>query len=170
MEFLCKSCGKNHSIDQISFGADAPAQWNILNDDERQQSELTNDQCIINAKEETHFFVRGCLDVPIQDSDKTFTWGVWTSLSEKSFTEMHENWRNPERAKLPAYFGWLCTQIPTCPDTMFLKTSVQHRDIGLRPIVAVEPTDHALSLHQQNGIARHEIERIISSVLHEGKK
>jgi len=166
MEFVCKSCGKPHELDNLSFGADSPSHWTWLTQDEQRQSELSSDQCIINARGETHYFVRGCLEIPIQSSGRVFVWGVWTSLSEKSFDLMHDNWDNPKRTELPPCFGWLCTGIPSYPDTMYLKTHVHQREVGQRPLVVLEPTDHPLAVHQRNGISTAELERIVTSVLH----
>src|SRR5262245_22434888 len=115
MEFTCSSCGKLHDTSQISFGADAPVQWDLLSDKERQNSELGGEQCVIEADGKRNYFVRGCIEIPIKDSDHSFTWGVWVSLSEKSFLDMSDHWDDPSRTRLGPYFGWLCTKIPEYP-------------------------------------------------------
>lgn len=163
----CSRCGELHSLTDISLSADSPLQWDLLSDIEREQSELTSGQCVIESSEGRHFFVRACFDVPLIGSGQTFTWGVWVSLSESSFLEMAEHWTDPARMNLGPYFGWLCTKIPEYPDTMFLKTMVHQRPVGTRPAVEVEPTDHPLSIHQRQGIAPEEMQRIVESVVHQ---
>src|SRR4051812_31925049 len=105
--FRCATCSEDHDLSAISFGADAPAQWDRLDDDERAQSVLSPDQCVIAIGEETHRFIRGCLVIPIAGTARSFTWGVWASLSEASFEEMSEHWEDPARIRLGPYFGWL---------------------------------------------------------------
>jgi hypothetical protein len=166
MEFTCRTCGKRHDAGEISFGADAPVQWGLISDEERAQSELGEEQCVIKADGGLHFFVRGCLEVPIKGTRRAFTWGVWVSLSKKSFLEMSGHWEDPSRTCLGPYFGWLCTKIPEYPDTVFMKTMVHQRAVGERPIVELEEADHPLSVDQRNGIDPGRMQEIIGNVLH----
>lgn len=94
MKFKCATCDKEHDLDEISFGSDAPATWGVLTDAEREASDLFQEQCIIRTQGETSYYIRACLKIPIRETDKTFTWGVWCSLSEKSFEEMGEHWED----------------------------------------------------------------------------
>jgi hypothetical protein len=124
MRFQCHICGAEHDMDQISFGADAPLQWSLLNDSERSRCLLTSDQCEIESTEGKSLYIRACLEISIRGTNRMFTWGVWCSLSEKSYLEISEHWNNPARTNLGPYFGWLCTKIPEYPDTAFIKTMV----------------------------------------------
>lgn len=63
-----------------------------------------------------------------------------------------ELWESDERKTEEPYFGWLSTSIPGYPDTVNLKTHVYTRDIGIRPYIELEPTDHPLSIEQREGI------------------
>lgn len=166
MKFTCSNCNELHDIDEISFGADAPVPWTLLSDDERANSELGGEQCVIETDDERHFFVRGCLEVPIKRTDRIFSWGVWVSVSEPSFLELSEHWDDSSRTGLGPYFGWLCTKIPEYPETMFLKTMVHQRPVGERPLIELEPTDHPLSVEQQQGIGLPELQAIVVKVLH----
>jgi hypothetical protein len=49
---------------------------------------------------------------------------------------------------------------------MFLKTMVHQQEVGLRPTVALEPTDHLLSVHQRRGIDPDDMEEIITKLMH----
>src|SRR5262249_4594519 len=97
------------------------------------------------------------LEIPIRNADRSFTWGVWCSLSEKSYAEIAEHWNDPARSSFGPHFGWLCTVIPGYPDTAFLKTMVHQRDVGVRPFVELEPTDHPLAVDQREGIEKHRL-------------
>lgn len=167
MNFRCSTCSEVHDVTEVSFGADRPNQWYILTDEEKQRSLLSSDQCMLETADGTHYFVRGCLDIPIKGTSSTFTWGVWVSLSERSFAEMAEHWDDPGRVSLGPYFGWLCTAIPEYPDTMLLKTNVHQRPVGVRPAIELEPTDHPLAIHQRDGIESAEVERIVRHLLHD---
>lgn len=166
MEFICRTCGHTHDAGEISFGANAPLQWDLISEEERAKSELGQEQCVIDADEQRLFFVRACLEVPIKGTASAFTWGVWVSLSEQSFLEMSDHWEDESRPSFGPYFGWLCTNIPEYPETAFLKTMVHQRPVGQRPTVELEETDHPLSVDQRNGIVMPVMEAIISKLLH----
>jgi hypothetical protein len=40
MTFTCTTCGAEHDLDSVSFGSDAPYQWAMLSEEERNRSEL----------------------------------------------------------------------------------------------------------------------------------
>src|ERR1041385_2527811 len=92
MRFSCATCGSEHDIDDISFGTDAPLQWGVLSDEERSRSGLSGEQCEIDSQEGRSFYIRACLEIPIRGTDRSFTWGVWCSLSEHSYNEIAEHW------------------------------------------------------------------------------
>jgi hypothetical protein len=166
MRFWCATCGAEHDIDEISFGTDAPLQWDLLSEAERSHSVLSGEQCQIASQEGRSFFIRACLEIPIQGSDRSFTWGVWCSLSEQSYDEIFQHWDDPARSSVGPHFGWLCTKIPGYPDTAFLKTMVHQRDVGTRPSVELERTDHPLAVDQRDGIEDRRLVEILIGELH----
>lgn len=167
MRFTCATCGAEHDLDEISFGTDAPVQWDLLSDDERSRSLLAGEQCEIDSDEGRSFYIRACLEIPVRGTGRTFTWGVWCSLSEKSYLEVSEHWDDPARLNLGPHFGWLCTKIPGYPDTVFLKTMVHQREVGVRPLVELEATDHPLAVDQRHGIDEDRMKDIVIGLLHE---
>ncbi|MGC8644627.1 MAG: DUF2199 domain-containing protein, partial [Isosphaeraceae bacterium] len=167
MRFQCLACKKEHDLAQVSFAAAAPLQWGLLSDEERERSSLSQEQCEIDSREGRSYYVKACLDIPIRGTARTFTWGVWCSLSETSFTQISAHWGDPDRARLGPYFGWLCTQIPGYPSTAFLKTRVHQRPVGLRPAVELEPTDHPLAVDQRLGIETHRLISIVTELIHQ---
>jgi hypothetical protein len=178
MRFQCTKCGAEHDTEEISFGAPAPLQWNLLSAAERERSELGEEQCIIESQEGTSYYLRACLEIPIQDTERGFTWGVWCSLSEKNFAEIAAHWDDPQRESIGPHFGWLCTAVPLYPDTAFLKTTVHQRAPGFRPLVELEGTGyrpltelegsaHPLAIDQQQGISAARLQEIVTLLLHE---
>jgi len=166
-KFRCETCNDEHDLADIAFGADAPAQWDILTDAERDQSALTSDQCVIESSEGKYYFVRACLDIPILGADLFFTWGVWVSLSERSFLEIAERWTDPSRIIAGPYFGWLCTRLPDYPDSMYLRAMLHQRPVGQRPSIELEPSDHPLARDQRFGVERLIVEQIVCRLLHQ---
>ena len=149
----------------MSYGADEPSVMSAIPQSERDRRvELSEEQCIIDGKD---FFVRGCLELPmVGDGSDVFVWGVWVSLSEQNFEQMHLLWNSAERASEPPYFGWLCTALPCYPDTMYLKTNVHTRAVGVRPLVRLQPSDHPLFLEQENGITIQRVQEFAEQILH----
>lgn len=162
--FVCGTCGQFHAELPFEFGADAPAAYYAIPDAERaSRCELTSDLCLIDARE---FYVRGCLEIPVIDGPRPFVWGVWISLSQSSFQRLIELWESPERESEPPCFGWLCTALPTYPETLHLKTNVHNRAVGYRPLVELEPTDHPLAVEQRHGITMARVQQIAELLLH----
>jgi len=80
---------------------------------------------------------------------------------------MHDSWTNPDRVALGPYFGWLCTRLPMYPDTMFLKTMVHPREVGVRPFVMLAPTRHPLAIDQRDGLEAERVRNMVERMLHE---
>ncbi|MFD1320696.1 DUF2199 domain-containing protein [Micromonospora sonneratiae] len=161
--FVCQGCGQRHESVPFSYGAQAPAYWrDELADDER--SVLEDELCIIQAQ---HYFIRARLVIPVLDAGTDFEWGVWVSLSRDNFRRTVDLWTTPGREQEPAYFGWLSTQLPAYPvETLNLKTEVHTEQVGTRPHVILEPTDHPLAVEQRTGITVERVQKIAELVLH----
>jgi hypothetical protein len=162
--FDCASCGKHHDDLPMCFGPTAPALWYALPESERSfRAELSSDQCVVDEK---HFFILGRILVPVIDGPGPFIWLAWVSLSEKNFLRACELWHSEGRESEPPYFGWLQSALPYEPTTLSLKTTVQTMPIGERPTIALEPSDHPLSLEQQHGITMARVQQIAEAALH----
>jgi hypothetical protein len=167
MNFKCSVCGGVHAAGDFAWHFHEPIPWLSASEGERENSAMTEDQCELVTHEGVHFFIHALLHIPIKGSDNVFTWGVWCSLSEASYLEVSDNWENSERTKMGPYFGWLCSQIPEYPDTLYLKTHVHQRDVGLRPLAELEPTMHPLAVHQREGIPLEQLNRMVSILYHQ---
>jgi hypothetical protein len=161
--FRCSTCSKVHE-GMPSFGWDYPLQYLEVPEAEREKRcALTSDTCVIDDE---HFFVRGCLEIPVIGEEEVFSWGVWTSLSEKNFKHYLELYDVSVRSTHGPFFGWLCAAIGIYGDTMSLKTMVHLRDDGMRPFVELEPTDHPLAVEQRNGITLERVAEIYEKMIH----
>ncbi len=166
--FICGTCGKFHAQLPMDFAVETPFPYLVIPTEERRaRCYLTSDVCVIDEKE---FYIRGCLDIPVIDGPRPFGWGVWASLSEKSFRRVIELWDYDGKETEPPYFGWLCTRLPLYPDTGLLKTQVHLRPSNKRPFIELEPTDHPLAVEQRNGITMARVREIAAALLHQGRE
>lgn len=150
----------NHPEQELpmSYGSDAPVYYYDVPEIERKRRfELSSDLCIMD---EEHYFIRGGIEIPIVDSKETFIWDVWISLSKNNFNRTIELWETEGRETEEPYFGWLSTSIPGYPDTLNLKTNVHTREVGVRPFIELEPTDHPLAIEQREGITLQRVTEI----------
>jgi hypothetical protein len=106
------------------------------------------------------------LKIPLVDHDDVFAFGVWTSLSAENFNRTIELLDEPRRVAEEPYFGWLSNRIPGYPETLNLKTQVHTSEVGRRPFVELEPTDHPLAQEQQEGITLERVQEIVEPSLH----
>lgn len=161
--FRCRNCSKLHE-GIPAFVWDYPLQYLQVPEGERpHRCSLTSDTCVID---DDAFFVRGCLEIPVIGEEQTFSWGVWTSLSEKNFRHFLELFAEPKRSQHGPFFGWLCSHIWLYPDTVNLKTMVHLRDGGIRPFIELEPTDHPLAVEQRSGITLDRVVDIYEKMIH----
>lgn len=122
------------------FGAEAPLYFYYVPQEERQdRCQLTSDTCIVDGQ---HFFVRGCIEIPVVGADEPFIWGVWVSLSPENYKEFCLLLEKDDRGSFGPYFGWLSASLKGYPETEDLKTRVHLRNCGVRPYIELEPTKH----------------------------
>ncbi|PTS89019.1 MULTISPECIES: DUF2199 domain-containing protein [unclassified Caulobacter] len=161
--FKCASCDDWHE-GMPGFGASAPLDYYAVPDADRDiRCDLTADTCVIDQE---FFFVRGCIETPVDGADEPFIWGVWVSLNREHFEEFLAVQGAPSRSTYGPYFGWLSAAFKTYPDTEELKAKVHLRDNGLRPYIELEPTDHPLALEQRTGISVERVAELYAAYMH----
>jgi hypothetical protein len=148
----------------LAYGPRAPVLWFTLPESEREQRALlSSDLCLID---ELHGFIAGNLEIPIIGSEQHFSWDAWVSLSLPNFKCAFQLWEQPGRESEPPYFGWLSSLLPGYPETLHLKTMVHTREVGRRPRIGLEPTDHPFAVDQRQGITWERVQEIAEVVLH----
>lgn len=162
-EFKCHTCNEVHK-GIPSFGWDYPIHYLYIPQEEREsRCHLETDYCVIDDED---FFVRGCLEIPIIGLDEPLSFGVWVSLSEKSFSKYLELYESDGRENEGPFFGWLCTLIPGYSGDEDIKTMVHLRPYPTRPYIELEPTDYSLAVEQRNGITIERVKEITEMLLH----
>jgi hypothetical protein len=165
--FACSRCGTLHE-GSPSFGFLAPDQYASLSDEQKERlATLTEDVCIIADGDGTDRFVRAVLEVPIHGVDDPFLWGVWVSLSEKSFDRYLETSDDPVEGE--AFFGWVCNDIALYPSTRARPADVVVRSAGMRPRVVLhrgDREDDPLVVDQVSGISIARAQELAERALH----
>lgn len=141
----------NASTPSRAYRTDGPVYIEDMSPEELEARVFIDDD--LCTLDEEHFFIHGCLEIPIIGEEEMFTYNVWVSLSETNFKRTIDLWEDEDRAqKSDPMFGWLSTSLPGYPDTVNLKTNVHTRDVLTKPFIELEPTDHPLAVEQRNGI------------------
>lgn len=169
--YTCSNCGKVHE-EWPALAFDSPTSYNVLPEDMKQKiGELTSDFCIIRHPEQTDRFIRGTLTIKVVDHCENLEYGIWVSLSEKSFQDYSNNFDNPNHEA--KYFGWLNNDIPEYDTSESIPTTVFTRLDNQRPeIVPHQDCDHQLVRDYYYGITKSEAEKRINNMLkivNEGK-
>lgn len=148
----------------MCFGAEFPDYYFSVPPEEREERiELTESLCVVNN---TNFFIRGRVEIPVIDSEEVFCWNVWASVSEANFRRTNDVWNDPQRVNEPAYFGWLQTTLPGCLETLNIKTMLHTQELGIIPLVEIIEECHALTREQQTGITWHRVTELVETAMH----
>jgi len=161
--FRCSKCGELHE-GSPSFSFDAPAPFLEQSEAIRNNGNLGTDLCEYEDGDGEHYFIRACLEIPIHGVDEPFLWGVWVSVSEKSFVHYAETYDAPDPTD--RFFGWFCNHLPCYEDTYALKTRVHPREGGVRPYLELEETSHPLSIDFHRGISVARAQELAEAAMH----
>ncbi len=149
-KWKCRVCGQKHDSVPNCFGIEAPWRAFVPDDEFDRRVELSKDQCVVD---EEHFFIRGHIELPILETPDSLVFSVWSSLSEKSFSQMSGRWNEADRGEDASYFGWLSSPISPYPNAINLPLSMQSRELGLVPLFTITQSDHPLAMDQRDGIS-----------------
>ena len=164
MRWTCSRCGGEHDGLPHDWAFTEPTYWNGgRSDDDR----LTEDLCRWTDDDgNPSFFIRGILTIPVLDADDDVRFGVWSSLSERSFERVIELWDDPRRVAEEPYFGWLSNSLPGYPETLNLAVDVVTRHVDVRPEFVLHQADHPLVQEQERGITSARVREIAELNLH----
>ncbi|MCA5005239.1 DUF2199 domain-containing protein [Sphingobacterium bovistauri] len=160
--YTCTKCGKIHE-DLPSIGFSEPFYYQILNEEDKENGALINeDLCRIEHEDQTDYFIYAVLQIPIQNHDETLDYGVWVSVSEKSFKDYFLQIENDEPEE-NTYFGMISNWIGDYEtDTKGLHMDVETQLGKIRPLLTPHESMHPLVLDWKNGITYEEAQRRIS--------
>ncbi|MGC5744063.1 DUF2199 domain-containing protein [Chryseobacterium sp. NFX27] len=157
MKYTCECCGKEME-DWPAIAYNSPSIYHQLTDEELENAELSSDSCIIKYPDETNYFIRAVLVQEVPDSCQDLEYGVWVSLSEKSFNEYVENYDNKEFES--EFFGWLSNYLPDYDFEESIPTTVVvNNSIGRPFIFPHQSYEHPFIHDFYNGISQEQAER-----------
>ena len=164
-QFTCSSCGQIHR-GMPTFGFSFPIQYlDIPNTEREQRVSLNPNECVIDDQ---WFFVRGSIEIPVHESPEPLIWGVWVSLSERSFKTFRDFFQQPKKPYPGPFLGWLASDMRPYEETCVnLKTRTHVRDSQMRPSIELEPTHHRLAVEQREGISVQRVAEIYALMVHD---
>ncbi len=161
IKYTCSCCGKEHekwpALIYIS-----PTNYDALSEgDKKKIGQLDTDFCVITHPDQTDKFIRCTLTQKVIDHCENLEYGLWVSLSDKSFQDYSDNFSNQNHET--KYFGWLSNDLSdydfsngSIPTTVFTRTG------NMRPeIVPHQDFDHPFVKDYYNGVTKTEAERRI---------
>jgi hypothetical protein len=163
--FVCRTYGQTHEEVPLSFAANFPDMYaNMSESDRGARALISSDQCIVD---ETWFFIRGCLEIPVLDGDDPFIWGLWALVTEDVFNELSESWEEQGRETRRGPFkARPANSLSVYPETLNLKLRIIVQPVSTRPIFVLEEEHHSLATAQQRGISRLEAMELSATLLH----
>jgi hypothetical protein len=123
-------------------------------------AELSADFCVITHPDQTDRFIRAVLYQKVIGDCRQLEYGLWTSLSEKSFNDYVENFNDENHEA--QYFGWLSNNLPDYKFKESIPLTVVTQGGNARPkLTPYEDVDHPFVRDYYNGITKKEAERRI---------
>lgn len=166
--FKCTCCGAIHE-GSPSFGFRAPDHYAGLSDEQQAANKLSDDLCVIERDGSTDRFIRAVLEVPIHGISEPFLWGVWVSLSEKSFKRYVETFDEPVPGE--GFFGWVCNDIALYPCERPRAADIVIQGGRNRPKVVLhkgDPEGDPLVIDQVHGISISRAQELAERAMHGG--
>ncbi len=163
-KYTCTCCGQEHE-EWPALTYNSPDAYHNLTDEEKQNiGELKDDFCVIRHPDQIDRFIRCTLTQKVVDHCEDLEYGLWVSLSEKSFQDYSENFKNEHH--VTNYFGWLCNDLRDYEFNESIPTTVFTRTGNDRPyIVPHQEFDHPFVNDYYAGITKQEAERRIMEML-----
>jgi hypothetical protein len=169
--FQCHSCKQWHDHMPMDLGFDWPDYVYAIPENERAERVVRKRDFLAVDKE--YYFARVVLEIPIKDSDEPFRYGLWVSLSEKSYTRALAIYDDEQASDAePPYFGWVSNDISYWGKTIEMKSSVKLH-AKTRPTICLQAPDqleHPLAKAQRDGLTRDELRQLIEAALHPDEK
>ena len=152
---VCPQCGKVHDELPLDLAYQRPADYFKIPESERTaRIDINDDICIIDASE---FYVRGVLELPIKDTDKSFGWGVWARVNKSDLRRYFELWNVENTENEPPFEGKLSGGLKYYPDSDLLDVTVHLQPKAKRPLFKVISNDHPLGIDQKEGITMEKV-------------
>tara|TARA_R110000751_G_scaffold163442_5_gene269709 strand:- start:332 stop:868 length:537 start_codon:yes stop_codon:yes gene_type:complete len=167
-EFKCSECGNIH-LEWPALVFNSPDNYYNLSDSEKLEiGKLDTDFCEIHYENQVDRFVRVVLIKKLNDACEMLEYGLWVSLSEKSYSDYLVNYNNSNHET--GYFGWISNNIFEYADMSTISCNVITKSGNDRPeIFPHEDFDHQFVKDFYNGITKKEAIRRVNDMLRNTK-
>lgn len=155
----CSCCGEEQTGLPMDAHFGPPVDWASLDEAAQAASCFDDDFCYVQFPDgEITRLIRGLLPLPVPQLDSEFRFGVWVSISERSWDIYRAGFGHGTYAERGC-FGYLVNTIPDYPASMHLHADVMFEPDGLRPTIHLHDADHPLVAAQRDGIDVAQVER-----------
>lgn len=163
-QYTCSECGQTHS-EWPALTFKSPANYDFLSEKEKSELGVLNaDFCEIHYPNQIDRFIRVTLIQKVNNTCQNLEYGLWVSLSEKSYLDYKENFDSQNHET--GYFGWLCNTIPEYGDTSLIPCDVFTKKGNDRPeIFPHQSYEHPFVSDYYNGISKKEAENRIDTMI-----
>jgi hypothetical protein len=163
-KYTCINCGKKHE-EWPALTFTSPTPYDNLSDQNKQIiAELNGDFCSIRYPDQTDRFIRCTLTQKVVDHCEDLDYGLWVTLSERSFQDYSDNFNNENH--LTKYFGWLANDLLEYEFKDSIPTTVFTRSNNDRPeILPHRDFEHPFVRDYYDGITKQEAEKRIAEML-----
>lgn len=162
MGFVCSVCGEFHADRMLDIRLSLPEPIFALDDDERRaRAWLADDFAVLD---ESRFFVRGLLELPIPELETRFGYGTWVEVSGDEFRQLLEHWQDPDQ--FPPVEGTLANELAPYRGTEGLRATLRPVSVDSLPSVTLDDAAHPLVGDQQDGISADRSDELAATVLH----
>ena len=165
MGFVCSVCGAFHAERMLDIRFGLPDSIHNLNDGDRERRAWIADDFAV--LDDSRFYVRGLLEIPIPELEARFGYGVWLEVEQADFAEVLEHWQDPEQSAFAPTPGLLANEVAPYVATNGLPARLQPISADLLPTVELMDSTHPLALDQRRGISAPESDRLAATVLHQ---
>ncbi len=160
LAWTCRCCRKQFDTLSFAYSCPEPDAWRALPEDERSdRGTIWTDTCVID---QSQFFIRGRILLPVIGQTAPFIWGLWARISQESFVRFGQFWDVEKRDHEPPFPAGIANHVPVYPATLDLKCSVRMQNARRRPSFVLESPDHPLANEQRNGITLDRVKELAS--------
>lgn len=144
----CPCCGNEIEPHQMDIAFGLPDSIFSLSEEQRsKRAKLHSDLCSLD---DTQYFIRGVLYIPVQQLSTNFGWGVWAEVSREIFFRYLDMYDQDGSNESPAA-GILANALPNYP-AMEYPLEIHFGPPDKRPTFNLTPTNSELYREQMEGL------------------
>jgi hypothetical protein len=164
----CSVCGDEHDELDLEPAFRRPDDVVALDEVSRRRRCKTNDDLSVIGGEDggpDRHFVRGVLDVDVQDLERPVGWGIWVEVNEPDFKRIVELWDSKSQVNEPLIDARLANRIPGYPDTIGVPLKLRLTGPTTRPKLLIpKASAHPFALECARGVCSHRVVEWLESM------